>query len=235
VRERIHDEVLEEFEVARADAGLAEDPVRMFLMAGDPLTTAGPWPVHVLPGRPVEHDLPVFDAAARAEANDASIRDHHRIAVRAGIATGDEGALTVVSGLIRHELEHALQYRGDRGQEVWELDWIADCVAAKLDEPGGNAAYRSKPSEAGANAAASCFLCWRHPAARATLAETPFAPFCADADRILSEAVPRLTVEWLRERRSCIDARALFNDGRTWPERLEAAFLGATTWWDEAD
>jgi hypothetical protein len=221
----------EEFELARRHAGVDAARVRLWLVNSDPFED-GPPAVTVQPGWTVEDDNPLFDATAQREANEAVLAEIHRVAVRTGIVDGDHVAAAAVAGLMRHELEHVKQFDGEQGRARYDLDWLADRIAAELDGPTGVAFYRTKPAEASANAAAAAFLAERHPQARAALAGTRFAPFATTGTIIRGEDLPRLTVDWIRHHAPRIYPDELFDDGLTWTERLDDAMEGASAWWE---
>lgn len=189
---------------------------------GDPLSDPRP-SVHLQPGMDVTYDSSgqMFNEAALDEANDPTHLHRHRIGLRCDFAYEDQFAAMAALGLLRHEIEHALQYWGSDAEQLYALDCIADDIAEAKDGPEGNMYYRLKPTELGANAAAASLVHTRAtPEVVKELRAGKFAPLATPQTAIPVADVPRLTVQFIYEHGS-------------WEALVEDAYPGAGEWWRE--
>ncbi len=150
-------EIREECDSALADACIAPERVRFYLLAG--LRTEGghigaAWFRPYMKIAPNDPGFP-SDDAQRSEANSDDTRGLHRITVPA--APSDRATF---AGLVRHELEHARQYEAGVGigdlHDFIEYSVLPE-VAGGLDGCAG-ALINSMPDEIDCNAAASVYL-----------------------------------------------------------------------------
>ena len=109
--------------------------------------------MHYDPGSAIYPDnrFPL-STAQRKKFNSAELRDTHRIAVYTEVEP------RVLSGLFRHELQHARQFRSQR--EAYRATSHANVAlyTAYGSRPGSGVLYNASPLEQDANAAASKFL-----------------------------------------------------------------------------
>lgn len=138
---------------ACADADIkAGTEAQIAVIPGDPPQAAN-YAIHFHPGSTVYADETFPLTRAQLDHfNEASVRRGHRIAAFTKVEP------RVLSGLFRHELQHARQYRSHP-----EAYHVSDLANAALGEaygprPGGAVLYNAAPIEEDANAAASWFL-----------------------------------------------------------------------------
>ncbi len=156
--------IREEWTAALTHARVSPQSFRLWLCPPPPQSPCGSaaWfrPGFVIPDAPEE----ILRGQQREEANSLSVRQLHRIAVLDRFDPEDPYELALISGRLRHEIEHAIQWDDGGGERLWELDLITDeIIAWKAGPPPGCLPlYRRKPREEDANAAASAFLRERH-------------------------------------------------------------------------
>jgi hypothetical protein len=103
----------QQFDGALAHARLPPDKVKLWMVPAppQPLSARAAW---YYPGFEIlEGPSELLRGDQRVEANGAQHRELHRLAVRTGLDLSGPTAKAIVGGLIRHELEHAIQW------EVW--------------------------------------------------------------------------------------------------------------------
>ena len=133
------------------DAGFAEDEVRVYVLPGTP--QGGPWAMYFKPG-----DWLVFDENFPFSPNqldDANgwARGKHRVAAYAGVHEAE------LAGLMRHELEHAIQQRRYGGASWRIYERTLGALLRKYGRArGSGTVYNSVPVERDANAAAAAHV-----------------------------------------------------------------------------
>jgi hypothetical protein len=152
------DQLRTEWKAALADAGLNEATVRLYPFEGEGAGEAGAY--WFRPGDKLAVDYQFPDAERVEDANAPENRNLHRVTVW----TGREPP--ILSGRLRHELEHARQW-DHHGKALFDLhDLIEDEVlphkAGGLQGCGGTF-INFIPTEQDANAAAAMFLRDRYP------------------------------------------------------------------------
>lgn len=203
-------------------AGVAEEGLHLLAGIGDPITHPEP-SVHLKPGMVLAcvEWQEMFNEAALNEANDPTNLDRHRIGLRCDRPWDTPLARFIALGLLRHEIEHGLQYWGSDAADRYGLTDIADAIARTKDGPEGNRYYRLTPAERGANAAAASLLRPTvSPEVAAELRKSKFAPLVTAQPAIPVAELPRLSVEFIHEHGSL---EALVED----------AYPGAGGWWRE--
>jgi hypothetical protein len=163
--------VKQQFEAALAHSELPSEKVKLWVAAAAP-QPSDPWAVWYHPGFQIREGPPeLLTSNQRAEANSAPLRDLHRLTVRTDLDLTGPTARAVLGGLIRHELEHAIQWEV-WGLSLFELDQVTDELTdwKAGPPPGSLPLYRRKPREEDANAAAADFIRQAHPNAAAALA-----------------------------------------------------------------
>jgi hypothetical protein len=222
VSESIPAPIQELWRQAVEHAEVAEDDLHLLAGTGDPMTDPRP-SVHLKPGMELAYTewREMFDQAGLDEANDPTYLHTHRIGLRCDCPWDTPLARAIALGLLRHEIEHALQYSGSDAEDLYALTDIADAVAQAEDGPAGNTYYRLMPTERGANAAAASLVCPRAtPEVTRDLQAGNFAPFVTAQTAIPATAVPRLTVQYIYEHGG-------------WEALVEDAYPGAGRWWRE--
>ncbi len=220
VSDSIPASIRELWQQAVEHAEVAEDELHLLPGVGDPVTNTQP-SVYLQPGIDLSYYTwrPMFDEATMDEANDRNNLHKQRIGLRCNFASDTPLGATIALGLLRHEIEHAIQYSGSDAQHLYDLDCIADNVAKAKDGPHGNAYYRLKPTELGANAAAASLVLSNVTAEiEAQLRASNFAPFVTSQTAVPVADLPRLTVQFIYEHGS-------------WEELVEDAYPGAGAWW----
>lgn len=117
---------------ACADAGIAPaKDAHMAPIPGHPPLNAN-FAMHYDPGSKIHPDARFpLTTAQRAKFNSAELRDTHRIAVYTEVEP------RVLSGLFRHELQHARQFRSQR--DAYRLADLANAALYRPTGPGGAA------------------------------------------------------------------------------------------------
>jgi hypothetical protein len=153
-----------EFELARVHSRLAPGKVRL-IIATPPPEPRAEWAVWYYPGFEITGESgPLLRGNQREAANSAGQLGLHRLVVRTDLDLPRRTAVAVLAGLIRHELEHAIQWEAE-GWPLFELDLLTDQLIDAKAGPAPRDAplYRRKPREEDANAAAADFLRYQHP------------------------------------------------------------------------
>jgi hypothetical protein len=203
-------------------AGVTEDGLHLLAGVGDPSSDREP-SVHLQPGEELAYDSwgHMFNQASLDEANHPTNLHRHRIGLRCNFPYDSPLGAAVALGLLRHEIEHAIQYSGPDAEQLYALDCIADDVALAKERPEGTTYYRLKPTELGANAAAASLVLGNVTAeVAAQLRAGKFAPFVTPQTAIPVADLPRLTVQFIYEHGS-------------WEALVEDAYPGARGWWRE--
>jgi hypothetical protein len=166
----------EQFEAALAHAQLSPEKVKLWMVPTPPQSpsarAAWYYPRFEIREGPGE----LLRGDQREEANSAQHQQRHRLAVRTDFdLTGPTGK-AILGGLIRHELEHAIQWEV-WGRPLFELDQVTDeLIDWKAGPPPGEIPlYRRKPREEDANAAAADFVRQAHADVAEALANGEFA------------------------------------------------------------
>jgi hypothetical protein len=165
-----------QFEAALVHAGLPPEKVKLWTVPAPPQPPIGraAW-YH--PGFEIQEGRgQLLRGDQREEANSAQNRKLHRVAVRADLDLRGPTAKAVLGGLIRHELEHAIQWEV-WGRPLFELDQVTDeLIDWKAGPPPGEVPlYRRKPREEDANAAAADFIREVHSDAVESVAQGDYA------------------------------------------------------------
>jgi hypothetical protein len=201
VSDSIPEPIRDLWQQAVEHAGAAEDDLHLLAGVGDPITNPRP-SVHFKPGMGLAY-FPwrdMFNEASLDEANHPLNVHRQRIGLRCNFPFDTPLGATVALGLLRHEIEHAIQYSGPDAEQLYALTHIADVVARAKDGPEGNRHYRLIPAERGANAAAaSIVLDTVTPDVAMGLRDSRFAPFVTAQPAIPVAELPRLTVEFIYE------------------------------------
>lgn len=207
---------------AAEHAEVVEDDLHLLPCVGNPFTDSPP-SVHLQPGVDLSDYslLNMFNEEAVHEANDRNNLHKHRIGLRCHSGYDTPLGAVIALGLLRHEIEHAIQYSGSNAQQLYNLDCIADDVAKVKDGPLGNRYYCLKPTELGANTAAASLVLGNVTAdVEAQLRTGKFAPFVTSQTTVPVADLPRLTVRYIHEHGS-------------WEELVESTYPGASAWWRE--
>jgi hypothetical protein len=139
---------------ACADAGVTSgEQAHVAPIFGPPPPETGNFAMHYKPGSTINPDeMFPLSKGQREKFNSPDLRDTHRIAVFAEVEP------RVLSGLFRHELQHARQF--DSHPDAYGLTDFAQgaLYLAYGARAGGAVLYNAVPLEQEANAAASRFL-----------------------------------------------------------------------------
>jgi hypothetical protein len=137
--------------VSREDADFAPEEVRVYVLRG--AKRGDYWAMYFKPDDWLYFDQNFpFSEDQLDDANGPALAKH-RVAVYAGVQEAE------LAGLMRHELEHAVQQRrfGDASWAVYERTLGA--LARRYDNrPGSGAIYNSVPVERDANAASAAHV-----------------------------------------------------------------------------
>jgi hypothetical protein len=165
-------EIQKEWEAALEDAGLPLADCSL-VMTDAPPTDSGVGAQWCEPGMAMTAGTYLVDDELAAELNAPGHINLHRILVRRPLGS-DPIMAARISAKLRHELEHALQWRAC-GPPVFQLSQVADHVLAlKLRGlPRGRVFTNLKPIEQDANAASAMFVRRRWPDAVAVLLKDP--------------------------------------------------------------
>jgi hypothetical protein len=159
----------DEWHAALAHAGLTSDRARLWLCEGADKVKEDRAAVYHPPMLRIEDDDVFLSDGQRGEAQQEDARELHRIAIFEDYRQTEndlsDTLITVMGGVLRHELQHALQQEAC-GSWVLEIEGtlIHNFLARRYGGlPDTMAYYNVRPMEQDANAAAAIFLRERHP------------------------------------------------------------------------
>ncbi len=234
------DFIATEWSAALADARVSVEDYHLIVCGGAPIT-GPPKAVCFRPGEPLtgannEGGIVVTEAKL-AEANDPANLNRHRVAVLEDVDDEDEVALAYLAGVLRHEIQHALQREvAPHAFDLYPLvDWVLE-IASDGDDRLLRELFNAQPLEADAHAASSAYLRRRYFSAVERLIDGEDKYLANQTDPPgAAEHLVRRTVEFLHGFAFICNDPVVIGRDNTFADILDGYVRGAGDDWRELE